>query len=377
VPFHERAEGARERSHVERAAQTRRERHVVGGAVGFEPIEEPQPLLRERCRQDDHVAGELGGLCQYAATTSAAGLIGVGDSGPRPLYQDCGASGNLTCDDIPWVADVVRALESCTTATDRAGGAIGSWVARGDELPAYGGTPAVHGTGAPPCEHIDPREVFVEGGSRGGGMTLDAVCDTRTSGLFAAATVVSAVMISPGAAASTPPNCPAMLPFDRSTCVADCVAATPNDRISLQFIWGDEDPNYPADTSYCDRTVSANDCPGVGFKAAHRWVLGNIPLARDTFGHAVLGCGPAPSDTATTGASGKITVTTYADGCHTPGVATQTIRVGSGGHMPETWPYGATSGITCTSDCVDYNGTGADGLVEPLAAWSFWTTYFR
>jgi hypothetical protein len=323
---------------------------------------------------DHHCDGGSG--CQYAAATTADRLIGVGDAGARPLFQDCGAARNLTCDDAPWVAAVVRALERCTSTTAAPGGKIGAWVARGASIPAYGDSPEAPGNGAPPCEHINPREVFVEGGSRGGGMALNTVCDSRTTRLFAGVTVVSDVMISPGTTQSTPPNCPALLPFDRSTCIIDCVSTTPNADTSLQFIWGDEDPNFPSDPSLCDRTVAANDCAGVGWAAQLHWVFGTIALATTVLGEPALGCSTTPSSTATAGTSGKITVTTYHTGCANPNAATQTIRVGSGAHMPDTWPYGTLSGIVCASGCTDYDNTGADGLVEPAAAWSFWTTYF-
>ena len=311
--------------------------------------------------------------CQYADPTTAVAPICPDCTGTVPNYQDCGASGHLSCDDIPWVQGVIRALERCSSATSTAGATVGDWVAAGDRLPAYGGSGALTGNGAPPCEHINQSEVFVEGGSRGGGMTLATACDTRTSGLVAAVTDVSDPL--PGVASrTTPPNCPALLPFDSARCVSDCVAATPNTKLSMQLIWGDTDPNFPLDTSLCDRTNPANDCLGVGYPDTDAlWTLGLITLATTVFGHPVFGCSTAPTSTATTGASGKVTVTTYATGCTDPHVAMQTIRVGSGQHLPDTWPFGHTSGIICSSDCTDRSG--ADGLVEPLAAWDFWTSY--
>jgi hypothetical protein len=186
--------------------------------------------------------------------------------------------------------------------------------------------------------------------------------------------VISEVMISPGATARTLPNCPALIPFDRATCIVDCVAASPNAHVSLQFIWGDEDPNHPRDTSLCDRTVSANDCAGVGYAAPGRWVFGDIKLATSVLGKPALGCSTSPARRFVTGTRGLITVTTYA-GCTDPNVATQTVRVSGGGHLPDTWPYGRTVGIICASRCVNHHDTNADGLVEPLAAWSFWAAH--
>jgi hypothetical protein len=320
-----------------------------------------------------------GSGCQYAyvdtirvPTTAAA-------------YQSCGTGGNAPCDDVPWVTEVISALESCATATGSVGGSVGTWVS---------GTGY---NGAPPCQNINPKEVFAEGGSRGGGMTLATVCDTRTSNLIAAATDISDIMIGES---THLPNCPALLPYDPSTCVGDCVSATPNTKLSLQFIWGDEDPNFPPSTNgtanppdgYCDRTVPSNDCLGVGYcdsttpgacnSPGQMEAWGLIQLATTALGHA-LGCSATPSSNITAGLTGKIDVTTY-DACTNAGAATQTVHVTGGFHMPDTWSastgFGTTtSGIACESGCTDstvQNGTlPSDGLVEPFASWNFWTTH--
>ncbi len=320
--------------------------------------------------------------CEYAAVSTARDKLGVGvdcSTYPgqrcvRPFFQSCGRAGNVSCDDIPWVRGVITALEKCTMSTSAYGHTVGDWVAGGDAVPSYANDPRSTSNGAPPCQKINPKEVFVEGGSRGGGMALDTACDTRTSTILAGAVDLSDTMVSSDPSGATLPNCPALLGVNHTTCVADCVSAPRNTKLLMQFVWGDEDPNFPVSPSICDRTVSANDCAGVGYRnpAARSW--GNIQLATTVFG-AALGCATSPSSVQTgLGQTGKIEVATYAGGCHRPGAATQTIRVMQGAHMPDTWPFGQTRGIACVTDCNDLNNS--DGLVGPIAAWAFWSRYF-
>jgi len=304
-------------------------------------------------------------VCSYAHPTVTA--PGMGE-----LPNACGASGTLTCDDIPLVAGLIRALEGCDARTAAAGGPVGTWVAAGRPVPAYGEhARALRGNGAPPCQHIDPREVFVEGGSKGGVMALDVACDTRTTRAVAGISDASERVLSPGESAATPPNCPGLLAAT-SACVTDCAAASANTAISLQWIWGSADPAAVA-ARYCDATNPAVDCLGNGYAAGAHWSFGDVQLASTALGGPGLGCATTPAGALTTGAGGRIAVTTYT-GCTTPGAATQTVDVYGGGHLPDTWPTDRwPAGIACTRGCHERNASS--GLVVPLAAWRFWLAH--
>jgi hypothetical protein len=250
--------------------------------------------------------------CQYAFPTTGPVLFSSVSG-----LSDCGPSGNLACDDIPMVQAILDAIEC---------------------------------KGAPPCENINRREVFAEGGSRGGGFSLDMLCDRRISRRIAGIQDVSGKLDSPGSAPDSPPNCPALL------------GSSPNRKWSAQFIWGTADPNISCGSP----PSTANNCLGTGYTSEEgRWeALG--PLATTELGTPVLGCPTIPARTVVYGNSGKITKKLYAPcsaGARPATTATETIKVQDGGHMPDTWPAGT-----------DRNGS--DGLKTPAEAWAFWTAYF-
>jgi hypothetical protein len=284
-----------------------------------------------------HLINGVAGSQQYAFPTVAA----------RQLNNEmnCGVGGTYDCDDIPQVQYILNAL-NC----------------------AY-----VSGGSASLCQGYNTSEVFVEGGSKGGLSTMAVACDTRTSTKIAAATVVSDPLDSTGGTASIPPNCPAMF-APGSNCFTDCIAVAPNKKLSLQWIWGSADPNFPVGNNGC--TVSAaNDCLGKGYlNGASRWTFGLNQEATSLFG-GLFGCSQTPASTTTTGWTGKITTKTYV-GCANPGVATQTIDIYSGVHLPDTWPCASPAGNICANNSGSTQLNNSDGLSEPLAAWSFWTAHY-
>ena len=121
---------------------------------------------------------------QYAFPTTAFA--------PPNIFKDCGVNGASYCDDIPQALYILNAL-NC---------------------------PYVSGGSASVCQGYNTSEVFVEGGSKGGLATMAMACDTRTGPKIAGASIISNSLGSPGATASTLPNCPAMLG------VGDPVSAT-------------------------------------------------------------------------------------------------------------------------------------------------------
>jgi hypothetical protein len=270
---------------------------------------------------------------QYAFPTPA--------SNPPNAFVNCGINGASQCDDIPQVSAVLSDL-NC---------------------------PYVSGGSTSICQGYNTNEVFVEGGSKGGLATMATVCDTRTSTKIAGSSAISDLLISTGGNVSVPPNCPAMF-APTSSCVSNCLSVTPNKNIAMQWLWGSSDPGGGNTT--CTVTA-ANDCFGNGYLDSNgRWHIGLIQSASDVFGHRVLGCSSTPASSTTTGKTGKITTKTYR-GCTNPNLATQTVDVFGGLHMPDTWPCNSLNGSVCGSG-TDF--ASADGLSEPAAAWAFWTTYF-
>ncbi|HSX47807.1 MAG TPA: hypothetical protein VLF63_03460 [Patescibacteria group bacterium] len=304
-------------------------------------------------------AGSIGTNAQWYASAIAKGYVvvlifNVHNTGTptnlqyafpttnfRPLTpeQNCGVNGTSDCDDIPQVVAVLNAL-NC---------------------------PYVSGGSTSLCQGYNTKEVFTEGGSKGGGATTAVACDTRTSSRIAGISDISNNLGSVGASSATPPNCPAMFP-PTSSCFNDCISVAPNKNISLQFISGSADPGVSSTSC----TVSAaNDCIGNGFlNNAGLWTFGTKQMASLLFGSA-FGCSQTPATT-TTGLTGKIATRTYSN-CTNANVAMQSIDVYNGLHMPDTWPCNSPTGSVCASG-TDYSQ--ADGLSEPLAAWSFWTKYY-
>src|SRR5262249_27399577 len=63
----------------------------------------------------------------------------------------CGVSGTVRCSDTPRANGILNAVEC---------------------------------SGAAPCQNIDTNRVYTMGGSKGGGMTLDMMCDPNIAGRF-------------------------------------------------------------------------------------------------------------------------------------------------------------------------------------------------
>ncbi len=83
VAAHDLRERPLQRPHVQPAPHAQREGHVVGGAPRLEPVDEPEPLLRERQRElrRSRGTGTSGGACVAApAPTRSASAATVGAS---------------------------------------------------------------------------------------------------------------------------------------------------------------------------------------------------------------------------------------------------------------------------------------------------------
>jgi poly(3-hydroxybutyrate) depolymerase len=236
---------------------------------------------------------------QYAVPTTQAAV----EPSPRAYGAvDCGSDGRAQCDDIPWLK---AALD------------------------------AVICQGAPPCLNIDPKKVYVLGGSKGGNFTEGAICDSRTSTYFHAAAIASAMMLSSSYSDSqqVAPNCPALL--GTSNGYGGPAGLTPNTNISVAWLFGTND------NAVCDPTAGATnfDCLETGYTdVKNRWWFGINQLAGDAkppkpgkasgslhgIGHA-LHCARKPASDVK---SGHMRTRTYTGCKHHRAVAT--IRVNCG-----------------------------------------------
>lgn len=242
--------------------------------------------------------------------------------------QDCGTDGSSQCDDIPFLQAILNAIEC---------------------------------SGSPPCQNVNPREVYIEGGSKGAAMAMAAVCDTRTARRFSGMSAVSNTLTSPDPSnnQSALPNCPALSGVG-PRCVADCVARPINRDISLQWIYGTDDPNFGGPQTSC--TPISSNCLGKGFYNPSKpyWHFSVPQLATTVYGKGALGCPTTPAKTTISGSGAKITTKTYTP-CSLASApsrtATQTIEIAGAQHLPEG------------------SANGGDGISTPEAAWSFWTTY--
>jgi poly(3-hydroxybutyrate) depolymerase len=250
------------------------------------------------------------------------------DHAPGLDSQTCGSTGTSQCDDIPFLQAILNAIECA---------------------------------GSPPCENVNPSEVYMEGASKGATITTAAMCDTRTSRRLAGISAVSSTMTSPDPTNSQSvfPNCPALLGVG-SLCVADCVAGPINHSISMQWIYGTDDPNTGGPQGSCQ--PASENCLGRGFynRLKPYWHFAVPQLATIVYGAGTLGCPTRPASTTTTGNTGKIITSTYTP-CSMAsvpaGTATQTVEVIGAQHLPEG------------------TANGGDGISTPAASWSFWTTY--
>jgi poly(3-hydroxybutyrate) depolymerase len=210
----------------------------------------------------------------------------------------CGSSGTADCDDIPEVQAILARVEC---------------------------------SGALPCQNVDTSRVYFTGGSKGGAMTQDVMCDPRSSADGHGYATVSNTLID--FTAQNPPanpSCPALF------------GTSPNTDLSLLWIYGTNDGSF-----------NGNGLD-VGFWDNHtppRWWYSNPQLATSVFG-TVLGCPSTPSSVTTLGNTGQWTYSVYSPCTHT-GVATGTYRGNGAGHIPE----------------------GYDGLDLAMAAWNFWAAH--
>jgi hypothetical protein len=209
--------------------------------------------------------------------------------------KTCGSSGTAQCDDIPAVVSILNAV-MCSNG--------------------------------PACQNVDPNRVYFTGGSTGGAMTEDVMCDPRTSPFGRGYSVVSASLLDFTASnPPQPPSCPAIL------------GSNPNRNQSLLWIYGTADGIYHAglDTGYWDSVTPP------------RWHYGNPELVTSVLGSR-LGCPSTPTTSQTVGDTGKWTYDVFAP-CATQGVATGYYRGLGAGHIPE----------------------GYDGLDLAQAAWTFFS----
>jgi poly(3-hydroxybutyrate) depolymerase len=205
----------------------------------------------------------------------------------------CGPKGTDICDDIPYVTGVLAQVVC---------------------------------SGRPPCEDIDPRKVFAAGASAGGMMTLDTICDERTSTLLRGASVVSYTLGSKSA--SVLPYCPMLL--GTSDGHGGATGLAPNIDLSINFEYGTND-------FICDSTLEPRDCLNTGAVSttSGNWFFSVPALAGDSHAEArllgkSLGCPERPT-THTGGETGKVITSVY-EPCSAVHRGIESIEVVGGGH---------------------------------------------
>ena len=255
---------------------------------------------------------------------------------PTPSTQapkTCGVSGTNNCDDIPWLQAVLQHTVC---------------------------------SGGSPCENIDPNKVYAAGASKGGLMTMAAVCDTRTSSYFHAAWVVSWLLTSPTVNSQTAAaNCPAILgtsmPWSGGSWGGPAGLGA-NTNISIGFEGGD------ADGLACTAGLPSTCFDTGGYDSSSRWWwsvwqlagAGGPPSPGTSAGSGVmfgtrLGCSGNPSTNTIYGAGNLLHKTIYT-GCAHSNRATEALMVHTGGH--------AWAGLD-----------GKGGLDSAAEAWNFFTSY--
>lgn len=181
-----------------------------------------------------------------------------------PVLNTCGPNGNGPCDDAPFINKLLDTL-----------------IMR---------------------ENIDPNLIFATGGSKGGMMTEDCMCDTTLNPRFRGFVPVSAVMQSLGGASTIMPRCPAL---------------AKNHNFCVQWQYDPTDNTYLGNLS-------------TGFvDAKGRWTfsqLQNLTLVVNP----ELGCMDGPV-VETLGNTGKISITTYTN-CKSPGRAISVLAATGAGH---------------------------------------------
>ena len=242
-----------------------------------------------------HLCGSHSG-CQYGGPATNPDPLTIG-------AHTCGSRGTAPCDDAPWVKAVIQAMEC---------------------------------SGAFPCENIDPKRVYVVGGSKGGTEADDVICDTTTSSLISAAVAVSTYFISPNTSnpsgvQTAAPYCPAILGTSNGYGGSAGLPANPN--LSVMWIYGAYDslvgclgPNYNClDVGQVDGKKRWNFSTPQNVGDAHPLPPATVAGSNVLIGHR-LGCSGTPSINITYGTTNHLNKKIYT-GCTNPNVAVAAMRV--------------------------------------------------
>jgi poly(3-hydroxybutyrate) depolymerase len=204
---------------------------------------------------------------------------------------------------------------------------------------------------------IDTNRIFATGGSKGGSMTNDMLCDTRTEPVFAGLSGGSSIMNMNGGTAGSPPtargSCPAMLTPGTQTPVA---GAHP---LLMNWWFSAKDLTYPCASPNGVDGVSptvAACLNGGGLNGGGNYVWAQDDQAT-RMANAAFGCSNTP--TSTTEGNGTIKVRTYGS-CNANsanGTEVQVVDYSQDGCHAEG----------CNGDA------GGDTYVAQLS-WNFWTT---
>jgi len=203
--------------------------------------------------------------------------------------QTCGLNQNGTCDEAPYIN---AALDSIIAS-----------------------------------QNVDTKLIYATGGSKGGSMTEETMCDPNLSSRFAGFAPISAIFLSP----STTDN-PSILP--------NCPALSTHTDFSVQYQFGTSDSAYKGDLA-------------TGFPSSNNeWVFSQTQNLTNIINPA-LGCTNTPTTSNLFGSSNNI-MTVYAH-CAAPGVSTSLVQVNGGGHT--------------------YQGLdGVNGFDSAAETWAFWTS---
>ncbi|HZL07873.1 MAG TPA: hypothetical protein VFC50_01625 [Candidatus Dormibacteraeota bacterium] len=203
--------------------------------------------------------------------------------------NDCGPSQTGVCDDTPYIN---AALDSLVTT-----------------------------------QNVDQSLIYATGGSKGGSMTEETMCDPAMSSRFAGFAPISAVFISPSTN-----NDPSVLP--------NCPALSSHKNFSVQYQFGTSDNAYSGNLA-------------TGFvNAKNEWLFSQTQNLTNIINPA-LGCSNTPTTSTLFGSSNNI-MTVYGN-CTTAGISTSVVQVNGGGHT--------------------YSGLdGVNGFDSALESWTFWTS---
>jgi poly(3-hydroxybutyrate) depolymerase len=176
-----------------------------------------------------------------------------------------------------------------------------------------------------PQQNINTSRIYATGGSKGGMMTEEVMCDSAMSSRFAGFAPVSAVFISPSASSNVPPNCPAL---------------STHKNFAVQWQYGTSDRAYGGNMT-------------TGFvSASGRWDFSQ-GQNQTLITNPKLGCNTVKTSYSGTGS--MITTSTYT-GCLSPRAATSVVMVTGGGH--------------------EWQGLdGVHGFSSAATAYSFWNNF--